>query len=402
MKLSKKINILLIILSLFLIIPNVEAKTLRDLKNELAALKQKKANNDNQKKLTEQDRNNINDNIKAISNKITESENTITKLNNDIADLTEKISQKELEIKEVIHFLQISNGENAYLEYIFGSKDITDFIYRSAVSGQLVSYNDKLMDEYNDTIKKNKDKQVELKNEMERLAVKQQELEAEFQKLGQEMKNISELSMTIDEEIAAQEKAVYHYEKELKCKLDDNINNCGSVPYSGKFIRPVTNGRITSNYGSRCYWNSLQGRNVCTYHYGIDISGGDTKIYATAPGTVVSIQWYQSCGGNKIFVHHNINGTYYTTGYYHLKTINVKVGDYVDQNTVIATMGGDSSTWSYDKCTTGQHLHLAVATGLYLKDYSYWSQWEAHNINPTSVVNFPAYGVWFSNRVTRY
>ena len=258
------------------------------------------------------------------------------------------------------------------------------------------------MDEYNDTIVKNKEKQVSLKGEMESLAVKQKNLEAEFDKLGNEMKNISELGMSIDEEISAQEKAIYHYEKELKCGLDENINTCGTIPYSGKFIRPVTNGRITSRYGSRCYYNSLQGRNVCTYHYGIDISGGDTKIYATAPGTVASIMWYQSCGGNKILIHHNINGTYYTTGYYHLKTINVKVGDYVDQNTVIATMGGDASTWSYDKCTTGQHLHLAVATGLYLKDYTSWSTYEAHNINPTSVVNFPAYGVWFANRVTKY
>ena len=46
MKLKKYLYILFVILSLFLIIPNVEAKTLRDLKNELAALKQKKANND--------------------------------------------------------------------------------------------------------------------------------------------------------------------------------------------------------------------------------------------------------------------------------------------------------------------------------------------------------------------
>ena len=402
MKLKKYLYILFVILSLFLIIPNVEAKTLRDLKNELAALKQKKANNDKEKKLTEQERNNIDNNIKATTNKITESENTIEKLNNEISDLTDKISQKELEIKEIIHFLQISNGENAYLEYIFGSKDITDFIYRSAVSGQLVSYNDQLMDEYNDTIKKNKDKQVELNDAIKGLESKQKELEVQFEKLGQEMKNISEISMSIDEEISAQEKAIYHYEKELKCELDENINNCGKIPFSGKLIRPVINGRITSRYGSRCYWNQTQGRNVCTYHYGIDISGGDTKIYAAAPGTVASIQWYQSCGGNKVFVHHNINGTYYTTGYYHLKTINVKVGDYVDQNTVIATMGGDSSTWSYDKCSTGQHLHFAVATGLYLRDYSYWSQWEAHNLNPVSVVNFPAYGVWFANRVTKY
>ena len=398
----KTIIISLVLLLFFCMIPNTHAKTLRDLKNELAAIKQKKANNDSQKKLTQGEINSVNNNISNIRSKITQSENTIKKLSEEIIELTEKAKKKELEMKEILHFLQISNGENAYLEYIFGSKDITDFIYRSAVSGQLVSYNDSLIDDYNNTIKESKDKQVQLGNEMVNLEAKQKNLEGELSKLGDELKDLNEESVDIDAEIAAQEKVIKYYEETLQCKLDENINTCGKIPYSGKFIRPVQSGRITSNYGSRCYWNQTQGRNVCTYHYGIDISGGDTQVYAAAPGTVANILWYQSCGGNMLFVNHNVGGTYYTTGYYHLKSINVKIGDYVDQNTVIGIMGGDSSTWSYDRCSTGRHLHFATATGLYMKDYLSWSTYQAHNINPITVVNFPGSGVWFSNRVTKY
>ena len=399
---KKMILMTFILLSLFWMIPNVQAKTLRDLKNELAAIKERKANNDSQKKLTQNEINSNNNNISGIRSKITESENTIKKLNEEIIELTEKAKKKELEMKEILHFLQISNGENAYLEYIFGSKDITDFIYRSAVSGQLVSYNDSLISDYNNTIKESKEKQVQLGNEMVNLEAKQKNLEGELSKLGDELKDLNSISVDIDAEIAAQEKVVNYYEKTLQCKLDENINSCGKVPYSGKFIRPVQSGRISSNYGSRCYWNQTQGRNVCTYHYGIDISGGDTQIYAAAPGTVANILWRQSCGGNMLFVNHNVGGTYYTTGYYHLKSINVKVGDYVDQNTVIAIMGGDSSTWSYDRCSTGRHLHFAVATGLYMKDYLSWSTYQSRNLNPVTVVNFPGYGVWFSNRINKY
>ena len=398
-KIIKIVGLLLIIFSFNY---NVSAKTLRDLKNELAAIKQKKSQNDSKKNLTKSEINSVNSNIEGIRNKISDSEKNIQKLNTEIQELNENIQQKELEIKEIIHFLQVSNGENAYLEYIFGSKDITDFIYRSAVSGQLVSYNDSLIDEYNSNIKKNQEKQVELKALMVELADKQKNLEVELSKLGNELKDLNEESVDIDAEIAAQEKVINHYEKTLGCKLDDNINNCGKVPYSGKFVRPVQNGRITSNYGSRCYWNQTQGRTVCSYHYGIDISGGEKNIYAAAPGTVANILWKQSCGGNMLMVNHNVGGNYYTTGYYHLKTINVKVGDYVDQNTVIGIMGGDSSTWGYDRCSTGAHLHFAVATGLYMKEYLSWSTYQAHNINPITVVNFPAYGVWFSNRITKY
>lgn len=400
MKIYKKIAIF--VLLLFVLVPNVNAKTLRDLKNELAAIKEKKSQNDSKKNLTKNEINSVNSNIEGIRNKITESENTIKKLTEEINELNENISKKELEIKEIIHFLQVSNGENAYLEYIFGSKDITDFIYRSAVSGQLVNYNDKLIDEYNDTIKKNQKKQEDLKVEMVNLGEKQKSLEAELSKLGNTLKDLNSISVDIDAEIAAQEKVVNYYEKTLQCKLDENINSCGKVPYSGKFIRPIQSGRITSNFGSRCYWNGTQGRTVCSYHYGIDIAGGDTQVYAAAPGTVANILWKQSCGGNMLFVNHNVGGNYYTTGYYHLKSINVKVGDYVDQNTVIAITGGDSSTWSYDRCSTGRHLHFAVATGLYMKDYLSWSTYQSRNINPITVVNFPGSGVWFSNRVTRY
>ena len=400
MKIYKKIG--LIILLLFILTPNVNAKTLRDLKNELASIKEKKSQNDSKKNLTKNEINSVNTNIENIRKKITDSENTIKKLTDEINELNENISKKELEIKEIIHFLQVSNGENAYLEYIFGSKDITDFIYRSAVSGQLVNYNDSLINEYNDTIKKNQQKQVDLKNEVVSLNDKQKSLEGELSKLGNELKDLNEESVDIDSEIAAQQKVVDYYEKTLQCKLDDNINTCGKVPYSGKFIRPVQSGRITSNYGSRCYWNGTQGRTVCSYHYGIDIAGGDTQIYAAAPGTVANILWKQSCGGNMLFVNHNVGGNYYTTGYYHLKSINVKVGDYVDQNTVIGIMGGDSSTWGYDRCSTGRHLHFATATGLYMKEYLSWSTYQARNINPITVVNFPGNGVWFSNRVTKY
>lgn len=397
----KRIIVFLLIFLMFISFSNVEAKTLRDLKNELAALKDKKQNAENEKKLTEEELSNVNKDIESTANKITESEATIKKLNDEIIELNEQAKKRELEIKEVVHFLQISSGESAYLEYIFGAKDITDFIYRSAISGQLISYNEKLIGEYNMTIKKNKAKQEDLKIEMENLAKKQEELEVSLTTLGSELAAISDVSMSIDEEIAAQEKAIYYYETTLGCKLDENINTCGNVPYSGSFVRPVLSGRITSVFGYRCYTRN-NGSYYCGYHNGIDIAGGDTRIYSAAPGTVASIQWQQSCGGNKIFIHHNVGGHYYTTGYFHLKSINVKVGDYVDQNTVIGIMGGGPDTWWFDKCTTGQHLHFAVATGLYLKDYSWWSQYEAHNINPTSVVNFPGAYTWFSNRVYKY
>ena len=90
-----------------------------------------------------------------------------------------------------------------------------------------------------------------------------------------------------------------------------------------------------------------------------------TNIYAPANGTVAHTAYKQSCGGNIIYMHHTVGGKAYTTEFAHLTSIYVKPGQQVTKGTVIGTVGGDSSTFYYDSCTSGTHLHYAVAYGYY-------------------------------------
>lgn len=387
----------LIITILFSFNINVEAKTLGDLKDELAAMEKKKAESDKKQNLTKQEMNTINKRIDTISTLITKSENKIRELTDEIEVLEAKSNEKSDEIKDVIGFLQVTESNNAYLEYIFGAQSITDLIFRTAISEQLVEYNNDLIEEYNATVKKHIEKKEELDIEIQTLDAEQNNLHSELIKLGDELTGMVEIYADIKDEIATQKKVIEHYEN-IGCKDDQDINSCGSIPYSGKLIRPITTGRITSNFGWR--WHPVSGDYA--FHNGIDISGGSTAIYASAPGTVAGITWKASCGGTKIYVHHNINGVYYTTSYFHLSKVLVSVGDYVDQNTQIAVMGGSPSVTPWDKCTTGTHLHFSVARGLYLKEYSSWNTYISKQINPVSVVNFPAKGVWISNRTKVY
>ena len=62
--------------------------------------------------------------------------------------------KKNASIKDVFAFLQVTDSNNAYLEYIFGAQSITDLIFRTAISEQLVEYNNDLIEEYNATVKK--------------------------------------------------------------------------------------------------------------------------------------------------------------------------------------------------------------------------------------------------------
>ena len=134
-------------------------------------------------------------------------------------------------------------------------------------------------------------------------------------------------------------------------------------------LRPLYYGGISSEFGYRK--SPIYG--YYELHSGIDMYGA-TDVYATAPGTVAGISWKNSCGGTILFIHHNINGRYYTSAYMHVYKVLVNVGDYVDQNTKIAITGGTPSLTPWDRCTTGRHLHFMVANGLYMKDYVSWKR----------------------------
>lgn len=391
------IGYLLVFLIIFGISFNVEAKTLRDLKNELAAYEKEMNQATSKRNMTKTEINNINNKVKNIRDTIEKDQESIKKTEGEIVVLQEKAKAKEAQIKDVISFLQVTNSENAYMEYVFGAKTMEDLILRSAVSEQMVSYNDDLIEDYNNTIVEYKAKNEDLKNQITKLNTEQENLKGELVKLGDNLAADDQEVASAKSLVDAQKKLINYYQNTLGCKEDQDINKCGNIPFSGKMIRPLYAFSITSEYGYR--YHPVTG--VYKFHSGIDMAG-DTKVYTVAPGTVAGISWKNSCGGTMLFVHHNINGKYYTSTYMHLSQVKVKVGDYVDQNTNIAITGGTKALTPWDTCTTGRHLHLSISQGLYLKEYTSWNTWTAKLVNPRSMINFPPKGKYISSRTATY
>ncbi len=394
---KKIVKYMLLLFLVFCINFNVEAKTLKDLKNELAKYESEMKSAKNKQQLTKTEIQNVNSRVKSISDTIEKDQENIRKTEDEIVVLEKNADEKEEQIKDIISFLQITNSENAYMEYIFGAKSIEDLILRSAVSEQMVAYNDDLIEDYNETIKKYKIKNEDLKKQIINLNNEQDNLKVELVKLGDNLEDTFEEVASVQSQIDAQKKLINYYEKTLGCRDDQDINTCGNIPFSGKMIRPLSSCSITSEFGYRFHPT----QHIWKLHSGIDMAGS-TDVYAVAPGTVAGISWKNSCGGTMLFVHHNINGTYYTSTYAHLYQVKVNVGDYVDQNTKIAVTGGSKSLTPWDSCTTGRHLHLSIARGLYLKDYTSWSTYTSKLINPRTMVNFAKIGVWMSNRTKTY
>ena len=405
-KFLKKVGCLILVFIMllvnFFIKPEevVEAKTLRDLKEELEAKKEEYKNSLNQKELTEAEIASIKKNIDAINTEISNIQKEMLNLTNEISKLNEDIEEKEKEIKSIINYYQLSNGESAYLEYIFNAVDFTDFIYRLAITEQLSDYNDKLIDEYNSKIKENEQKKKDLSSKTVALNKKQEDLQIQLKSLRGNLDTIVEENMSIEDEIKVLEEYVDTYQNKYKCGLDEDIDVCGrdKLPPGTKFYRPVVQGTVSAHFG----WYSPWGQS--TWHYGTDFAGTGhgADVYSVASGKVAAIVKKASCGGNMVYIQHVINGTRYTSGYFHLSHVNVKVGDTVTQNTVIGGVGGSPSIEWWDKCSTGVHLHLQIAYGLYLEDYYSYSGFEAKSIDPRLVINLPGVGVWFTNRELKY
>lgn len=407
LKFLKKVSCLILVFIMLLVnffIPSemeiVEAKTLRDLKEELAEKQQEYENSKHQKDLTEAEIASIKTNIDAINTEISNIQKEMLDLTNEIEVLNEEIIQKEKEIKSIMNYYQLSNGESAYLEYVFNAVDFTDFIYRLAIAEQLSDYNDKLIDEYNAKIKENEEKKEELASKTVSLNSKQETLQVELKSLRGNLDSIVEENMSIEDEIKVLEEYIDTYQNKYKCGLDEDINVCGrdKLPPGTKFYRPVVSGTISAHFG----WYSPWGQS--TWHYGTDFAGTGhgANVYSVASGKVAAIVNRAGCGGNMVYIQHIINGTRYTSGYFHLSHVNVRVGDTVTQNTVIGGVGGNPSIEYWDRCSTGTHLHLQVAYGLYLEDYYSYSGFEAKSIDARLVMNLPKVGVWFSSRDIKY
>ncbi len=382
-----------------------KGKTLGDLKAELNKKIEEYDKNQTQQEATEAEIKKAEKRISQIQQTIDDNQKEILRLEQEIIKLNEEILNKEQEIKDIVKFYQVSNGNSSYLEYVFGAKDFTDLIYRLAVSEQLLDYNDKLVNEYNEMIDSNNKKKKDLNEQEVKLEQEQANLETELKKLGSRLNTFTDLAIDIEEEIASQKAAIKIYEEQYKCKDEDEISVCttSKLPADTSFWRPLKTGRRTSEYGYRSY--NLNGKPTSDFHTGIDLStypNDNVPVYASAAGVVISIVERASCGGNKIYIHHNINGKTYTTSYVHLRKILVSVGDVVTKDTQIAVMGGNPRIETWDKCSTGAHLHFSVNTGLYLKDYSSWSSYVSHTINPRTIVNFPSGGNTFYDRTTKY
>lgn len=392
-KLNKLFFTIVIVLCSFLLIStDVSAKTLSDYRNDLASLKQQKINNEGAQQKTQAELESINREVANTKIQIEKQRKEIETTKEEIKELEKEIDQKEKEIKDLVVFLQLSNSENFYLKYVFGAESFTDLIYRISVIEQLTTKNDALVEEMNGLIVENNNKIKDLETKNKELDELNKTLVVKIESLGRDLSSFIEDALDIDAQIKAMTELIAYYESE-GCGKTENVLDCSvSVPYDFGFDRPLRSGYVSSEFDMDRLHPTLGYRRP---HYGIDLGGNweGTPVLAPANGKVVAIYWRQSCGGTQVIMNHIVNGSYYTTHYMHLLTVNVNIGDVISKGQQIATVGGGSGTSWYDGCSTGAHLHFQMAYGHYLgqgpNSYSYYSSYISNMFNPRNIIWFP-------------
>ena len=412
MKNNKKsvIIILILVIVSYAALPiEIYAKTIAEFEAEVEKYKKELQTKKEQIALNDAEIVKIQNKINSIKKQIEEAEEEFKTLQEEIDESNREIKRKSEESKHIIEYYQISNGENSYLEYVFGATSITDMIYRMSVVEQLTEYNDKLTKELEELIRKNTEKQNELKEKQKQLEELNKTLHEEQIKINAESTAIKDTMPSVEEQIRELNNNIKYY-KELKCGANEDIFDCeyriaqstgGSLPSVGTFARPMQYGYLVRGFGGKYghlgYDLSSNNKTIPIY----PIASGKVHAIYTDSCTTLSFCYNMGywCNGNAkiVVVKHNYNGSYIYSSYVHLSGYaNIYEGQFVSRDTVIGYMGNTG-------CSTGPHLHLEIAKCFwknnggctyngYYSNGRYIEGYTDKLINPSSLINIP--GSW--------
>lgn len=303
----------------------------------------------------------INSQVLDVQNEIAALKAQISELNSQIDEKQEEITAEEKEIEAKNELLKqrmvalYEAGDTSYLDVLFNSEDLIDFISGYSAIQTILEADTKLINDLEakknqleidqKSLEESKQKVEDLKNTQEiknaTLVSLQATKQAEVDKLSEEEKA---KQSEIEKYNAAMEQVNKELEEAYK-KAQSQINGSSSssgsngLQFDGSFIWPCNNKTVTSTVKKR--W----GR----WHKGIDIAANYESVYASASGYAYNA--YDANGyGIYIMIFH---GSGYVSLYGHLSSRNVRDGQYVQQGQVIATSGNTGGS-------TGAHLHFEL------------------------------------------
>lgn len=364
---------------------NVLANDINNMKNKSNDIEQKIDNGKNEIKKLEKNKENVLNDIHELEKNINELEREIEEINFKIGNSNEKI--KNLEIKSEKLKVDLAKNEEvmaerlrimymnqsqSYVEILFGSEGVYDFIEKVEAIRSLIKYDKELMDEF-------KEKQDELESTTTQAKNEKSNLESMMQTTNSKMSTvkdnkqekdalIAKIGNDIDvhEAILAKQQnefdeiitAIGNMEAESRpsrggsMSSDEDVPSGGDAPSGGQ----VSNGSIFSITGGNGYpiTQEFEGRvspitGEKEFHGALDIGAPyGAGVYSLKGGTVAYSGWMNGYGNVVVIDHGDISSLYA-----HNSELLVSQGQSISGGQQIAKVG--STGWS-----TGPHIHFEI------------------------------------------
>lgn len=318
------------------------------------AAKDKKAGLIEQKAVLDEEIIAIQKEYEAIEELISEYEAQLERLNGDIDATEYKLGGMMDTLKERLR-LSYEDGFGSYINIIFQSEDLTEFLTQLEWVSYLINYDKQLIsdcNEYQKMLSDEEDKVAKLETE----AREQIKALEESKALAEEKRTeVEKLMATVDEDIeSAKELYQKYYEnekafdKQIEALIEERQKQNQTSYVGGSFIWPLprSDKYVTSPFGYRVH--PITGS--YEFHTGIDISSHlGTNIYSVNGGVVAEAAFSKG-NGNYVLIDHG-GGT--MSYYSHLSKILVKKDQEVKQGEVIGLVGMTG-------LATGYHLHFSM------------------------------------------
>lgn len=378
---------ILSILTVFILISSVAVKSYAALSDDKKDVQDKIDQTKNELSGISGDKDEAETELQKLTNQVTEVQRQLDTLNAQIEDLNDSISDKQKEIEDEEAEIQKKDkllkdrmvalyevGETSYLDVLFNSENLLDFLSNYSIIQQIVENDTNLINELEDQkqqLEEDKKSLEEDKAKVQSTKADQEVKRAELSAL-QEKKQSEVNKLSADEKAKQDELDAYNAKlKEIdnaiaealrKAQEEEKKNNASTggngSSFDGTFAWPLDYSprRVTSRMKYR--W----GR----WHKGIDIgTNAETgkRVVAAASGTVVYSAYQAGTSsnvgyGNYLIIYH---GNGYCSLYAHMNSKAVSTGQKVSQGQLIGYSGNTGGV--------APHLHFEIRKATSVGDF---------------------------------
>ena len=378
---------ILSILTVFILISSVAVKSYAALSDDKKDVQDKIDQTKNELSGISDDKDEAETELQKLTNQVTEVQRQLDTLNAQIEDLNDSISDKQKEIEDEEAEIQKKDkllkdrmvalyevGETSYLDVLFNSENLLDFLSNYSIIQQIVENDTNLINELEDQkqqLEEDKKSLEEDKAKIQSTKADQEVKRAELSAL-QEKKQSEVNKLSADEKAKQDELDAYNAKlKEIdnaiaealrKAQEEEKKNNASTggngSSFDGTFAWPLDYSprRVTSRMKYR--W----GR----WHKGIDIgTNAETgkRVVAAASGTVVYSAYQAGTSsnvgyGNYLIIYH---GNGYCSLYAHMNSKAVSTGQRVSQGQLIGYSGNTGGV--------APHLHFEIRKATSVGDF---------------------------------